>query len=69
MKELTLKKSLFSIFILLPISILMSGYVIKYGWNEIISTINGISSITFKQAIGIDIVASFILASRRTKDD
>lgn len=51
-----------TIFVVLPLSIILSGLVIRYGWNNILATIQGVPDITLIQAIGIDVLASFIIA-------
>lgn len=40
--------------------IVVSPFVIKYGWNEIITTIIPVGKITVWQALGMDALLSFI---------
>lgn len=40
--------------------IIASPFVIKYGWNEIITTIIPVGKITVWQALGMDALLSFI---------
>ncbi|VTS13471.1 hypothetical protein [Streptococcus pseudoporcinus] len=58
-------KVIIALFVVMPISILLSGYTIRYGWNNLLVTINGIPKINLIQAIAIDTVISFIVASPR----
>lgn len=55
--------------VLLPISMILSGYVISYGWNNILITIDGVPKITILQAIGIDLLMSFILSGGEKSND
>ncbi|VTS14074.1 phage membrane protein [Streptococcus pseudoporcinus] len=58
-------KVIIALFVVMPISILLSGYTIRYGWNNLLVTINGIPKINLIQAMAIDTVISFIVASPR----
>lgn len=40
--------------------IVVSPFVVQYGWNEIITTIVPVSKITVWQAFGMDMLLSFI---------
>lgn len=40
---------------------LLSGVVIQYGWNNILTTLDGVPSINLAQAIGINMLVSFIV--------
>lgn len=68
-KKSDLKKHLIIGLILLPFSIVLSGFVIKYGWNNILSTIDGVPSINLPQAIAIDVLVSFIIAKTNAEGD
>ncbi|WP_115247061.1 hypothetical protein [Streptococcus dysgalactiae] len=68
-KKSDLKKRLIIVLILLPFSIVLSGFVIKYGWNNILSTIDGVPSINLPQAIAIDVLVSFIIAKTNAEGD
>lgn len=68
-KKSDLKKRLIIGLTLLPISIILSGFVIKYGWNNILSTIDGVPSINLPQAIAIDVLVSFIIAKTNAEGD
>lgn len=50
--------------VLLPFSLVLSGFVIKYGWNNILLTIDGVPSINLPQAVGIDVLISFVIAKK-----
>lgn len=41
--------------------IVVSPFVIQYGWNEIITTIVPVGNITVWQALGMDALLSFII--------
>lgn len=68
-KKSDLKKRLIIGLTLLPISIVLSGFVIKYGWNNILSTIDGVPSINLLQAIAINALASFIIPKTNAEGD
>lgn len=40
--------------------IVVSPFVVQYGWNEIITTIVPVSKITVWQALGVDALLTFI---------
>lgn len=52
-------------FAILAISIAFGGYVVMYLWNGIIPPTFGLSTITWAQATGIDVLISFIVAQRK----
>ncbi|BCK40566.1 phage membrane protein [Streptococcus pyogenes] len=68
-KKSYFKKRLIIGLALLPISVVWSGFVIKYGWNNILSTIDGVPSINLPQAIAIDVLVSFVVAKKRAEGD
>lgn len=52
--------------------IVVSPFVVRYGWNEIITTIIPVSKITVWQALGLDALVSFILpvlSSKKESDE
>lgn len=52
--------------------IVVSPFVIKYGWNEIITTIIPVGKITVWQALGMDALLSFIwpvLSSEKASEE
>ncbi|MCC9985271.1 hypothetical protein HK343_10935, partial [Streptococcus agalactiae] len=55
--------------VLLPFGLVLSGFVIKYGWNNILLTIDGVPSINLPQAVGIDVLISFVIAKKNTDED
>lgn len=63
-----LLKLLFTLCVLLPISVLLCGFVIAYGWNNILATIVGLPNITIVQAIGLDVVVTFIVTDGQFSD-
>ncbi|HGI3653307.1 TPA: hypothetical protein ACJSIF_001692 [Streptococcus agalactiae] len=44
------KKNFIILLVLLPFGLVLSGFVIKYGWNNILLTIDGVPSINLPQA-------------------
>lgn len=63
------KKNFIILLVLLPFGLVLSGFVIKYGWNNILSTIDGVPSINLPQAVGIDVLISFVIAKKNTDED
>lgn len=64
----TLPEAIVAICVLFPISIVLSGFVIAYGWNNILATIAGVPKITIIQAVGLDVLVSFIVSSGRDSE-
>ncbi|HEO6911052.1 TPA: hypothetical protein VBC71_002134, partial [Streptococcus agalactiae] len=60
------KKNFIIALVLLPFGLVLSGFVIKYGWNNILLTIDGVPSINLPQAVGIDVLISFVIAKKNT---
>ncbi|EMR4099489.1 TPA: hypothetical protein ACHWZD_002074, partial [Streptococcus agalactiae] len=60
------KKNFIILLVLLPFGLVLSGFVIKYGWNNILLTIDGVPSINLPQAVGIDVLISFVIAKKNT---
>ncbi|MGK7126875.1 hypothetical protein QN324_07980 [Streptococcus agalactiae] len=58
------KKNFIIALVLLPFGLVLSGFVIKYGWNNILLTIDGVPSINLPQAVGIDVLISFVIAKK-----
>ncbi|CNI83965.1 phage membrane protein [Streptococcus agalactiae] len=58
------KKNFIILLVLLPFGLVLSGFVIKYGWNNILLTIDGVPSINLPQAVGIDVLISFVIAKK-----
>ena len=56
-----LLKLMFTVFILLPISLIVGGYITKYLWNGIISPTFSLPGLTLIQGIGLDTFVSFII--------
>lgn len=61
----TLPEVIIAICILFPISVVLSGFTITYGWNNILASIAGVPKITIIQAIGLYVLVSFIVSSGR----
>ena len=49
--------------------IIVSPFVVQYGWNEIITTIVPVSKITVWQALGMDALLSFIFPALSSKKE
>ena len=47
----------------------LSGLVIQYGWNNILTTLDGVPSINLAQAIGINILVSFIVTGNEGNEN
>ncbi|HEL2057741.1 TPA: hypothetical protein TY768_000909 [Streptococcus suis] len=68
MNKMSTREQLLAVLFVLPISFILSGLVIRYGWNSILTTLDGVPSITLAQAIGLDILVSFIIVSGGRKE-
>lgn len=64
----TLPEAIIAICVLFPIAIVLSGFVIAYGWNNILATIAEVPKITIIQAVGLDVLVSFIVSSGRDSE-
>lgn len=64
----TLPETLTALFVVAPVSFVLSGFTIAYGWNNILATIAGVPKITIFQAIGLDVIVSFIVADGGDSD-
>lgn len=62
-RKMSVTEALINLLVIFPISVILSGYVISYGWNNILTTIDGVQKITIIQAIGIDLLVSYIIFS------
>ena len=49
--------------------IVVLPFVVQYGWNEIITTIVPVSKITVWQALGMDVLLSFIWPALSSKKE
>jgi hypothetical protein len=47
------------------ILIFTSACIVQYGWNEIVTTIVSVDKITIWQALGLDVLMTFITANSR----
>lgn len=45
--------------------IFTSACIVQYGWNEIVTTIVSVDKITIWQALGLDVLVTFITANSR----
>lgn len=45
--------------------IFTSACIVQYGWNEIVTTIVSVDKITIWQALGVDVLMTFITANSR----
>lgn len=57
------------VFAVLAFSIALGGLVTMYLWNGIVPPIFGLTSLTWGQATGVDVLVSFIVAQRRESND
>ena len=67
-KMSTLEQLLTALF-LLPLEFIFSGLVVRYGWNNVLTTFDGVPNITLAQAIGLGILVSFITVSGGRKEN
>ena len=65
----TLLEEISAICVLFPISVVLSGFTITYGWNNSLATIAGVPKITIIQAIGLDVLVSVIVSSGRNSEE
>ena len=63
MNKISRREKLLVLLLTFPLASILSGLVIQYGWNNILTTLDGVSSINLAQAIGIDILFSYIITS------
>lgn len=59
-KMSTIENFLF-IFLVFPLSVILSGLVTRYGWNNILTTLDGFPSISLAQAIGFNLLIRFFV--------
>lgn len=51
--KMSTREQLLAVLFVFPLSFILSGLVIRYGWNNILTTLDGVPSITLAQAIGL----------------
>ncbi|HEM6531206.1 TPA: hypothetical protein U2E05_002174 [Streptococcus suis] len=66
--KMSTREQLLAVLFVFPLSFILSGLVIRYGWNSILTTLDGVPSITLAQAIGLDILVSYIIVSGGRKE-
>ncbi|HEM3698771.1 TPA: hypothetical protein U1C85_001851 [Streptococcus suis] len=66
--KMSTTEQLLAVFLVFPLSFILSGLVIRYGWNNILTTLDGVPEITLAQAIGLDILVSYIIVSGGRKE-
>lgn len=69
MNKMSTGEQLLAVLFVFPISFILSGLVIRYGWNKILTTLDGVPSITLAQAIGLYILVSYIIVSGERKEN
>ncbi|NQO28195.1 hypothetical protein HO976_07435 [Streptococcus suis] len=67
--KMSTREQLLAVLFVFPLSFILSGLVIQYGWNNILTTLDGVPSITLAQAIGLDILVSYIIVSGGRKEN
>lgn len=67
--KMSTREQLLAVLFVFPLSFILSGLVIRYGWNNILTTLDGVPSITLAQAIGLDILVSYIIVSDGRKEN
>ena len=63
MNKISRREKLLVLLLTFPLASILSGLVIQYGWNNILTTFDGVPSINLAQAIGVDILFSYIITS------
>lgn len=66
--KMSTREQLLAVFLVFPLSFILSGLVIRYGWNNVLTTLDGVPEITLAQAIGLDILVSYIIVSGGRKE-
>ena len=69
MNKMITREQLLTVLFLLPLDFILSGLVMRYGWNNVLTTFYGVSNITLAQAIGLGILVSFITVSGGRKEN
>ena len=69
MNKMSTREQLLTALFLLPLDFILSGLVVRYGWNNVLTTFDGVPNITLAQAIGLGILVSFITVSGGRKEN
>ena len=69
MNKMSTREQLLTVLFLLPLDFILSGLVVRYGWNNVLTTFDGVPNITLAQAIGLGILVSFLTASGGRKEN
>lgn len=69
MNKISKREQLLGLLLVYPLACILSGLVIRYGWNNILTTLDGVPSINLAQAIGIDILFSYFITSNGRKEN
>ena len=69
MNKMSTREQLLTALFLLPLDFILSGLVMRYGWNNVLTTFDGVPNITLAQAIGLGMLVSFITASGGRKEN
>lgn len=69
MNKISTREQLLTALFLLPLDFIFSGLVVRYGWNNVLTTFDGVPNITLAQAIGLGILVSFITVSGGRKEN
>ena len=69
MNKMSTREQLLTVLFLLPLDFTLSGLVVRYGWNNVLTTFDGVPNITLAQAIGLGVLVSFITASGGRKEN
>ena len=63
MNNMSTREQVSVVLLVYPLGCILSGLVIRYGWNNFLTTLYVVPSINLAQAIGIDILFSYIITS------
>ncbi|MHC3682622.1 hypothetical protein ACYKO2_09190 [Streptococcus suis] len=66
--KMSTTEKILAVFLVFPISFILSGLVIRYGWNNILTTVGGVPEITLAQAMGLDVLVSYIIVGGGQKE-
>ncbi|MGU7990695.1 hypothetical protein ACS6Z4_04205 [Streptococcus suis] len=66
--KMSTTEKILAVFLVFPISFILSGLVTRYGWNNILTTVGGVPEITLAQAMGLDVLVSYIIVGGGQKE-
>jgi hypothetical protein len=67
--EMSLGGVLFILFVIMPLSVIFSGYVITVLWDWFIVTTFAMKALTIPQALGLSLIISYLTLHQIQKDE